>query len=236
MTTSLVRKSALLKGILAILILGALTVSSQAQLKIGTVDLQKVFEGYYKKRQADALLQDTGADADKEIKRMEDDYKKFNEEYRKLIEGANDQAVSADEREKRKKTAEAKLLEIKELEKNFLQFKRQAETSIGEQKKRYQEKIIQDIREVVSKKAQAGSFTMVFDTGTRVDVPFLLYTNGQNDLTDEVLTELNATAPAGTLTTGANKEEKPSVLPKPTDPDLKPGGNSAKPGKPPKKP
>ena len=118
MTTLLLRNRTLATAFLAAMFVATPTVQSQAQPKIGTVDLQKVFEGYFKKKQADALIQDNAVEADKVIRGMEDEYKKLNDEYRKLVEGANDQAVSADEREKRKKSGDAKLLELKDIEKN----------------------------------------------------------------------------------------------------------------------
>jgi hypothetical protein len=46
----------------------------------------------------------------------------------------------------------------------------------------------------------------------------VLYTNGDNDITDDVLTQLNATAPAGTL--------KPSSETAP--PDTKPAKDNKK--------
>lgn len=241
----------LVKALWSGMMLAALTVSSHAQLKIGTVDMQKVFEGFYKKKQADAMLQEKGADADKVIRGWEEDYKKANEEYRKLVEGANDQAVSADERDKRKKAAETKLVDIREIEKSYNQFKREEGARIDEMKRRWQERIIQEIRDVISRKAKAGNFTMILDIGNRLDLPYVLYTNGQNDMTDEVLSELNATAPPGALTSGGKEEKTGVTLPRPGDADpktnqslfnnpvpseIKPAPPATKPGKNPKKP
>ena len=84
----------------------AFSAAAQAQPKIATVDLRKIFEGYYKTKQADAQLRERGADAEKQYKGMLDDYQKANEDYKKLVESANDQAVSSEERDKRKKSAE----------------------------------------------------------------------------------------------------------------------------------
>src|SRR3954469_6823853 len=77
-----------------------------AEQKIGIIDLKKIFDGYYKTRQADAALKERVGDADKVMKGMADDYEKARDDYKKLIDSSNDQAVSADEREKRKKGAE----------------------------------------------------------------------------------------------------------------------------------
>ena len=108
----------------ALLFVGASS-TAQAQAKIAVVDLRKIFEGYYKTKQADTQLRERGADAEKQYKGMLDDYSKANDEYKKLVESANDQAVSSDERERRKKTAEGKVLELNEIEKNLTQFKRE---------------------------------------------------------------------------------------------------------------
>ena len=91
---------------------------AQAAPKIAIIDLKKVFDGYYKTKQADTQLKERAAESEKVLKGMIEDYQKANEDYRKLIDGANDQAVSADERDKRKKNAETKLLEIQEIEKS----------------------------------------------------------------------------------------------------------------------
>src|SRR6266478_6559703 len=111
-----------IKSILCILAFSTLSVCSYGQAKIAIVDLRKVFDDYYKTKSADATLKDRAGDIEKERKALTDQYQKLSEDYKKALDGANDQAVSADEREKRKKSAESKLIEIKELEQNLTQF------------------------------------------------------------------------------------------------------------------
>jgi outer membrane protein len=57
--------------------------------------------------------------------------------------------------------------------------------------------IVREIREVIASKAKAAGYSMVLDSaGQTVNrTPVLLYTNGENDLTDEVLKVINANAP-----------------------------------------
>src|ERR1041385_4576233 len=76
------------------------------QAKMATVDLQKVFDNYWKTKQADTLLKEQKADMEKEYKNMITDYNKSKEEYQKLLTSANDLVLSAEERDKRKKAAE----------------------------------------------------------------------------------------------------------------------------------
>jgi outer membrane protein len=199
--SSLSRASLLASLALATALLCGSAATAQAQPKIGTVDMRKIFEGYYKTKQADAQLRERGADAEKQYKSMLDDYQKANEDYKKLVESANDQAVSSEEREKRKKSAESKVLELNEIEKTLTQFKREKQTTFDEQKRRMRDQIVREIREQINNKARAGGFTFVVDSSAESvnQVPFLLFTNGQNDLTDEILSQMNIAAPPGSL-------------------------------------
>ena len=178
--------------------------------KIGIFDLRRVFETYHKTKSANALLKDKTAELDKELKALMDQYQKVTEDYKKAFDNANNQAVSADEREKSKKTAEGKFLEIKELEQTVEQFKRQAATTLGEQERRLRDNILGEIRTVINAKAKAGGFSLVMDVAAETlnKTPFILYTNGENDLTDTVLKDLNAAAPPETSKPEEKKDAK----------------------------
>src|SRR5687767_9808448 len=103
-------------SIAAILALSLLMPLGAAEAKIGLIDLKRVFDGYYKTKQADSQLKERVSDSEKVLKGMVEDFQKAQEDYKKLIESSNDQAVSAEEREKRKKNAEAKLTELQDIE------------------------------------------------------------------------------------------------------------------------
>jgi outer membrane protein len=191
----------------ATLLLGAST--AHAQPKIATVDLRKIFEGYFRTKQADAQLRERGVDAEKQYKTMLDDYQKANEEYKKLVESANDQAVSADERDKRKKAAESKVMELTEIEKTLTQFKREKQATFDEQKRRMRDQIVREIRDEINNRARSGNYTLVLDSSAESinQAPFILFSSGQNDLTDEILTHMNRQAPPGVLD-GSSTEPK----------------------------
>jgi len=176
--------------------------STRAEVKIGSIDLKKVFDGYWKTKQADALLKESAADLDKARKGMVEDFQKASDEYKRLIEGANDQAISGEERDKRKGAAEKKLLEIKEIEQSITLFDRNSRDNLATRQRRMRDKILDEIKELIASKARTGGFSMIIDTAAETpnQTPVLLFTNGQNDLTEEVLTQLNSTAPTGALT------------------------------------
>lgn len=171
---------------------------TSAGQKIATVDLRKVFDNYWKTKQADANLKDRAGDLDKERKSLMDQYQKGQETYKKLADGANDQAVSAEERDKRKKSAEAELLKLKDIETTIRQFDASAKSTLGEQQRRMRDNILSEIKDAIKAKAKQGGYTFVLDSaGESINsTPVLIYNAGDQDITDPVITQLNLTAPA----------------------------------------
>lgn len=200
------KNSILKRTLLSAALASVMTVSAAAQAKIAVVDMKKAFDSFFKTKQAEAQIKERAADSDKVYKGMIEDYKKASSEYRTLIDSSNDQAVSEQEREKRKKSAETKLLDLQEIEKSVKQYETQARTSIGEMEKRMREKIVGEIREVVNRLSRNGGFTLVLDVAavTAYQTPIILYTDGQNDLTEAVIREINATAPPGALSSASD--------------------------------
>ncbi|HEY1786726.1 MAG TPA: OmpH family outer membrane protein [Verrucomicrobiae bacterium] len=167
------------------------------QTKIATVDLKKLFEGYYKTKLATAQVQEHFEELDKEIAKYTADLKKGGDDYQTMLESANDQAVSGDERDKRRQAAQDELKQLEDKKAAIDQFQRQAQITISDQRQRMRDNILEEIKKAVADKAKAAGDTMVFDTAAQTanGTPAILFDAGDNDLTDDVLKELNATAP-----------------------------------------
>ena len=193
----------------ALLAASFLAATAQAETRIAVIDLKRVFDNYWKKKQAQAQVDDQKADFDKKFKGMLDDYQKANEEYKKLFESSTDQAVSGDERDKRKNAAEKKLLEIKEIEQTANLFQKNSNENLSIQVRRMTENILKDIRELIDAKAKAGGYALVIDTAAQpaAGTPIVLFTDGQNDITTEILSQLNAGAPIGLQKNEENKDK-----------------------------
>lgn len=194
-------KTRTLKCLLAAAVLGLGLPSAHAQFRLGIVDLRKVFEGYYKTQEADAKIKEEAQDLERNAKSMLDDYRKANEDYKGLMEAAGDPAISAEEKQKRRKSAEDKLLEIRQLEQQVQQYQRKSEATLLEKRRRMRDQILREIRETVVAKAKEAGYTFVIDTAADSvnQTPVVLYTNGENDMTESLLTQLNANAPPGSL-------------------------------------
>lgn len=203
-------KSLICKWVPGLLLISLLSGSAWGQSRIGTVDLRKVFDGYWKTKQADAALKDRAADIEKDHKTMLDEWKKSKDEYQTLLGEANNQTLSIEERDKRKKLAEDKFKQIKDSEDAITQYERQARTTLDEQKKRMRDSIVEEIRTAVNGKAKTAGYALVIDTAAESfnNTPVVLYANNENDLTEAVLSQLNAGAPAELAKPEDKKKEK----------------------------
>jgi len=203
-------KSLLRTVVPALLLVGLTTGSAWGQGRIATVDLRKVFDGYWKTKQADAALKDRAADIEKELKNMYEDRKKAQQEYETLLTEANNQTLSLEEREKRKKSAEEKFKQIRESEEAIGQYRRQADTTLTEQRKRMRDSLVEEIRSIVNGRAKSAGFALVLDSvaDSANGTPIVLYSTSENDITDTVLSQLNAGAPADTPKPDGKKADK----------------------------
>lgn len=176
--------------------------SALAQTKIATVDLKKLFDDYYKTKLAQADIKDHAARLDKDDKSMKDGLKKASDEYQDLLEQANNQALSSDERDRRQQAAASKLKDLQAQKAAIDQYERQAQTTLADQRQRMREKILAEIKDAVTAKAKAGGYNLVFDTAAETvnGTMAIVYTSGENDLTAAVLAQLNAGAPIDTST------------------------------------
>jgi Skp family chaperone for outer membrane proteins len=197
-TSMLSRRLFRWRGLLpGLLVLGFLAPSLQAQPRVGIIDLKRVFEGYYRTQQADTQLKERASDLDKARQAMVGDFEEAKVSFDRLREAANDQALAADERESRRLAAERKLVELRQIEQDVTQFDRTARTTLAEQQRRMRDRILDEIKEVVSTKAREAGLALVIDVAAETvnETPVVLYHNSQNDLTTVVLNELNSRRP-----------------------------------------
>jgi outer membrane protein len=184
--------------ILSICVATALSAGAADGQKMATIDLRKVFDKYWRTLQADANLKEQAADLEKERKVMLDQLQKGEESYRKLFDGANDQALSATEREKRKKDAENELLGLRDMDARIKQFDNVSRTALGEKQRRMRDNILQEIRDTVKVHVKSGGYTLVLDIAAETPngTPIILFSAGGDDITEPVLSQLNLNAPA----------------------------------------
>lgn len=180
-----------------------------AQGRIATVNLSKLFDDYWKTKQAKAAFEDQKADLEKEGKGMLAEFNKNETEYKALLAASNDQAISDSERDKKKREAEDKLRTLKDQQEALVKFQNQARVTLDERARRMRDNILAEVRKAVESKARSGSYSLVIDMAAETPnaTPIVLFTNGENDITDAILAQLNTSAPPEAVKA---TEEKPA--------------------------
>jgi outer membrane protein len=212
----------LLKRLIPVLALFICISAHAAEYRIATVDLGRVFTNYWKTKQAQVAIDEKKSDLEKKGKEMMTEFDKAKEDYQKMSDNMNDPAVSAQEREKRKKAVDDKLKDLKEQNEALNDFSRGADASIREAITRTRDNIVSEIRTVITAKAKADGYTLVIDTASQSanGTPVILYSvPGDNDITEAVIKQINVGAPVDISTGDGKPAAKPDdkAAPKPND-------------------
>jgi outer membrane protein len=224
------KKSALV----TIIGLTALTISfaskAEAQMKIGTIDMQKVFTAYYKTHDAEDKLKEAQKAYKDELDQRMDEYKKNLDVINKLNEEINKPELSGAAKDQKAQERDAKISDTKGLEKEISDFRQQREKQIQDQLKRMRDGIVDEIMKVVNDQVKAQNYDVVFDkSGFSANniVPVLLYSRDNYDFSDSVITKLNANRPASTPTPLASAA-KPAASANTPATTVKPAGDLGK--------
>lgn len=181
--------------VLTISLFAFLSVPAFGQTKIASVDMPKIFNGYWKTKQSQVLLESRKVELRKEIKDMADGLEKASADYKRLLDQANDQAISTDERDKRKQAATDSAKDLNSRKVAIEQFQRQAEAQLADQSQRMSGNLLGEIKKAINDKAKAGNYGLVVNSANSPSNEAIVYVSGDNDLTSAVLAQLNAGAP-----------------------------------------
>ena len=167
--------------------------ASAQTVKIGTVDMKKVFESYYKTKDAEARINEARNSAKKELDDRMDVYNKGVAEVKKLNEEIDKPELSKENKEQRSKSRDEKVAELKTMEREINEFRVTREKQLQEQSVRMRGGIVEEINKVVSDKVKAENFRVVFDkSGPSLNgVPVVLFAKDEFDFTPEVISTLN---------------------------------------------
>lgn len=186
----------LLRVVVSILALAAFTstIYSQESLKIATVDMSKTFESYWKTTLSNKQIKERETDFNKIEQGMVDDIKLIQEEYSRLVQSAQDPANAASKREEDSKQARLKAAANDRSLRSLTEYRQNKQRTMGEMRARLSKARVDEIKEIISAKAKQGSYDLVVNSAQN-DAALVLYTVGKNDLTKEVIEELNKEAP-----------------------------------------
>ncbi len=180
---------------LGLLLLCPLTAG--AQQRIATVDMQKVFDGYYKTVQLTKELDKEKAQYTAVFEEMREDHKDQEESYRLLLESVEDPAISESESTRRSLEARKARELITKLEQDINSYQQATVVRLQETTNRDRARLVKEIQEVIRAISRAQGYALVLDSKAQGPngTPLILYSDASIDLTQTVLGRLNEGRP-----------------------------------------
>lgn len=171
--------------------------SAQAQVKVGMVDMNKIFSSYYKTKDAEARINEARASAKKELEDRMETYKKMAEEVNKLNEEIQKPELSKEAKEQKTKTRDEKIGETNNLQREIKEFQGTREKQLQEQAVRMRNGIVEEITKLVQEKVKTENYDLVYDkSGSSLNgVPIVLYSRDNMDFSEDIVASLNKNRP-----------------------------------------
>lgn len=181
----------------SLLLLGAAG-TAQAETKIGTVDMNRIFSEYSKAKEALATCSAAEAAVQKETEARTDVLKKQVEEIKTLTAEIEKEATEKEGVEKnpidaKKKDLDDKLTKAHSLDKEIAEFKTTKQKKLQSDFLTARQGLIVEIMKVVNDQTKTRGFDIVFDKSglTAAAIPIVLVSKPDVDMSTEVLAVLN---------------------------------------------
>ncbi len=173
--------------------------ASAQDLKIGVVDMKRIFAEYERTQEAEKEINDRKAEAKQELDERTAKYKELLEQFQALREQVQDQALSPQLREQKRKEGDETGQQAKGLERQIQEFRTRRERQLQEQVVRMRKTILEEIRTLVKEVSKTRNYALVFDkSGVSMNgVPFLLHSRDAVDFSEDIINSLNAAATDG---------------------------------------
>lgn len=180
----------------------------QAQMKIGTVDVNRVIKEYSKTKEAEKKVNEAKDAAKKEYDERVEAYKKALEQINKINTQLDAPALSAEAKTSKTRERDDKIANIKNMEREVNEFRQTREDQLQQQMLRMREGILKDITDAVLERVKANGMELVFDKSGASLNRFspVLFSPDSADFTAEVISAL------------AKKERAGSTAPTPAQP------------------
>jgi len=199
-------KKSLLSSLLCVGLLAGFASTSHAQVKIGTVDMNKIFSAYYKTKDAEAHINEARNSAKQELDERMDTYKKNLDEINKLNEDIAKPELSAEAKASKSKDRDDKIQETKNLEQEITEFRQTREKQLQDQAVRMRNGIVDEITKLVLQKVKTENYDVVMDrSGLSLNgVPILIFAKDSLDFSDDIIVQLNKDKPKDSDTGSAS--------------------------------
>jgi len=193
--TSIIRISLLA----ALFVLGGAGFAN-AQVKFGTVDMNRVFSEYYKTKDAQSKYADAEKAANDDLNGRVETLKASMKDISQLNTDIQKSDLPKDDADAKKKDLQTKVAAARALDKEIADYRTSKQKGLQDQFLRMRKDIVDDIMKTVNDLVKAKGYDIVFDKSglSAGAVPVVLYSRDDLDFSQDVITTLNKNAPAKT--------------------------------------
>lgn len=168
-----------------------------AATAIGVISLEKVYNGYWKTDVENKKLKTKQEEALERIKKLEESLRKEGTVLGNMIKAMQDPRLAAAEQSKRQQQVQTKQKELQQMQDAIRGFRERTQKDLELDMRKAREQIMEEIQQIVSAEAKKRELNLVLDHAARsaAIAPIVIFTDGENDLTEQVLRQLNLSDP-----------------------------------------
>ncbi|MDC0088070.1 OmpH family outer membrane protein [Akkermansiaceae bacterium] len=192
-------KNSFKRSIIFLTAAALLTASATAEsLKVATVDVEALFKGYHKTAVEQKKISEEFARINKDNTDRQESMRAIETQLSDLRKKIEDPTIAEKLRTEAKNTFKTKLNEIKAIEQERKDSLGRRSKALEAQKFTSIQGIRNEIVKLVVEHSKTEAYDYVFDKSgvSQNQLPFLVYTKGTLDITDEIMVKLNKDAPA----------------------------------------
>lgn len=169
--------------------------SANAEPVIATVNIGLITERYYKVQEFYAEVKASEEQAKAEVEGMQKEGEGMVEEYKELMEQSKSEILTEEGRKEAQEAAVAAGQSIQAMETKMRQFLSQFQQSIQTREQNQMSIFIKEIKDVIDVVTEERGATLVFDVSgaSRTGLPIVLSADPSYDISEEVITRINAT-------------------------------------------
>jgi len=178
---------------------------AQADLKIAVIDLSKAFDQYYVTKEAQTKLTQRNQEYQKEFQDMVSDYDHMSQDVETLGKATEDPTLAPSAKADKQKAFDEKKQELF-TEKNKLEEReKELQKELNDEVLRRHKEILDQIKQVIDAYSGPAGYDLVIDTSSvspTSGVSIIMFKSSKLiDITSDIVTKLNASAPATTAGT-----------------------------------
>lgn len=162
-------------------------------VKIAIVDMERIFQDYYKTKIQDANLKRQAEIFKDYSDKLSDSLQKMQDEFKSLRDSSQNIALTDVERESRRLAAQDKYRQVTAKEAEMRQYNREKQRQLRDDFEKMRTDIIEEIKRIVKERCALEGYSLVLDKSgmTLNNIPAIIYFNPAMDITEGVIKDLN---------------------------------------------